>query len=142
MSGAGGSERRCGVANGKGAYGLKPLVELAIAMMTVSAPVPGAAQETSRYENLQILPAEISRAELSEIMLTNLSGLGLPRRANRVCLFCHSGSMEVPSSEWDWASDANPIKLKARVMMGMVHDENGAGDQRHAPVGAREPLCS
>ena len=113
------------MANGKGAYGLKPLVELAIAMMTVSAPVPGAAQETSRYENLQVLPAEISRAELSEIMLTNLSGLGLPRRANRGCLFCHSGSREVPSSEWDWASDANPIKLKARVMMGMVQEING-----------------
>jgi hypothetical protein len=58
-------------------------------------------------------------------MLSNLSGLGLRRRANEGRLFCHSGSMDVPSSEWDWASDDNPMKLKARVMMAMVRNING-----------------
>jgi len=89
------------------------------------APEASSAQESPAYKNLQVLPQYISRAELSEIMLSNLSGLGLRRRANEGCLFCHSGSMDVPSSEWDWASDDNPMKLKERVMMAMVRDING-----------------
>jgi hypothetical protein len=58
-------------------------------------------------------------------MLSNLSGLGLRRRAKEGCLFCRSGSMDVPFSDWDRASADNPMKLKARVMMTTVRDING-----------------
>ena len=100
-------------------------VGLAFALVATWPSTGGVAQEAPQYQNLQVLPENISRSELTDIMLTNLSGLGLPRRANRGCLFCHVGSMDVPASEWDWASDENPMKLKARVMMGMVQEING-----------------
>lgn len=91
------------------------------AILVVAAPSRGAGQE---FTNLQVLPTDISRSELNGIMLDNLQGLGLPRRANEGCLFCHVGSMEVPSIQWDWASDEKPMKRKARAMMLMVRDIN------------------
>lgn len=94
-------------------------------VLLVGAPGGSAwAQDAPIYTNLHVLPQDISRAELSRTMLANLSGLGLRRRANEGCLFCHVGSMEVPASEWDWASDENPMKPKARTMMAMVADIN------------------
>ena len=94
-------------------FGPKLSLGLALALVVAVPPIGGVAQEAPQYQNLQVLPENISRSELTDIMLTNLSGLGLPRRANRGCLFCHVGSMDVPASEWDWASDENPMKLKA-----------------------------
>lgn len=76
------------------------------------------------YENLQVLPQDVSRDELTRAMLANLSGLGLPRRQSEGCLYCHVGHMEQPSDTWDWASDAKPAKVKARAMMAMVNDIN------------------
>ncbi len=72
------------------------------------------------YQNLQVLPSEISRSQLNEIMLGNLRGLGLRRLAGEGCLFCHVGDLERPRTEWDYASDAKPMKEKARVMLAMV----------------------
>ena len=87
---------------------------------------PAAAQTAAPgYTNLQVLPADISRAELGEIMLANLQGLGLPRRANEGCLHCHAGSMDEPRTTWDYASDEKPAKATARVMMAMVREING-----------------
>ena len=57
-------------------------------------------QEDNGYTNLRVLPSDISRAELGQVMLDHLAGLGLPRRAGEGCLHCHSGSLEVPRSEW------------------------------------------
>lgn len=90
------------------------------AMAVVGGVKEAAGQERGAYQNLHVLPETIARAELNSTMLANLSGLGLPRRANEGCLFCHVGSMEVPSSQWNWASDDNPMKVKARTMMAMV----------------------
>ncbi len=82
-----------------------------------------AAQE-ERYRNLEVLPADISRDELNEIMLANLRGLGLPRLGGEGCLFCHEGDMDTPRDQWDYASDAKPTKAKARVMLAMVRAIN------------------
>lgn len=82
------------------------------------------AQDPEGSRNLHVLPDDIPRAELIDIMLENQAALGLPRRANEGCLFCHVGSMDVPSREWDWSSDENPRKATARAMMAMVEDIN------------------
>ncbi len=82
------------------------------------------AQEPT-YKNLQVLPADISEQELDSIMLGNLRGLGLPRLAGEGCLFCHEGDLDTPRTEWDYASDAKPMKAKARVMLAMVRTMNG-----------------
>jgi Photosynthetic reaction centre cytochrome C subunit len=100
------------------------LVVVAAVALAATTARPVAAQERPAYTNLHVLPGDISRSDLRDVMLSNLSGLGLSRRANEGCLFCHVGSMDVPSREWDWASDDNPMKPKARAMMGMVAEIN------------------
>ena len=95
-------------------------------LAAVSLVAGAAAQEPARqYENLQVLPPDVSRDKLGPVMLDNLRGLGLPRRQSEGCLYCHVGDMERPSSTWDWASDAKPEKIKARAMMAMVDEING-----------------
>ncbi len=100
-------------------------------------------QDSPRYKNLQVLPADISRRDLADIMLENQRGLGLPRRQGEGCLYCHVGDMEVPRGEWDYASDAKPEKLRARAMMRMTREINekhlAAIEDRVAP--ALEVTC-
>jgi hypothetical protein len=95
------------------------------------------AQDPPAYTNLKVLPEDISRDELLDVMLGNLRGLGLPRRSGEGCLYCHVGSTETPRSTWDYASDDNPMKAKARVMMEMVAEINEVSlarlDARIAP---------
>lgn len=98
----------------------------AAAYLAVSLILPTAseAQDAALYENLHVLPVDISRGELSEVMLQNLLGLGLPRRQSEGCLYCHVGDMDEPSATWAWASDEKTAKRKARVMMEMVRQIN------------------
>ena len=106
-------------------------------MMSLSAPVLAAQEQQEQYENLQVLPQGISRRALSRIMLENLRGLGLPRRQNQGCLYCHVGDMERPVDTWDFASDEKRTKRTARVMLAMVSEINGqyiaSLDDRVAP---------
>lgn len=92
-----------------------------VGVLVLAAFSVASAQE---YENLRVLPQDVSQDELSQAMLENLRGLGLPRRQNEGCLHCHVGDMERPSDTWDWASDAKPEKVKARAMMVMVNEIN------------------
>lgn len=88
-----------------------------------------AAAEGNVATNLQVLPEEITRSELNQIMLENLAGLGLPRREGEGCLYCHEGSLEVPRAQWNYASDAKIAKRKARSMMAMVREINERLDE-------------
>ncbi|MCZ6659418.1 MAG: c-type cytochrome [Gammaproteobacteria bacterium] len=83
-----------------------------------------AQDRAAQFENLQVLPPDISQNDLGEVMLGNLRGLGLRRLAGEGCLFCHVGDMERPRDTWDYASDDKPTKRKARVMMAMVQAIN------------------
>jgi len=96
---------------------------LATVALLLFIALPATAQE-SKYKNLQVLPPEIPKSELGELMLGNLRGLGLRRLAGEGCLFCHVGDLETPRSQWDYASDEKPMKQKARIMMAMVRDIN------------------
>lgn len=93
-------------------------------------------QEEHLFTNLRVLPKDISKDDLSGIMLESLRGLGLPRRQSQGCLFCHVGDSETPSDSWDFASDAKPEKRKAREMLAMTADINrrlGGLEHRVAP---------
>jgi len=83
-----------------------------------------AVAEDRVFTNLQVLDPDISDQDLSQLMLRNLRGLGLPRRQSQGCLYCHVGSMDIPSDDWNFASDEKITKRKARVMMAMVKDIN------------------
>ena len=102
-------------------YGLCILAFVAVSWH----PRPVLAQDrAAEFENLQVLPPDISQNDLGEVMLGNLRGLGLRRLAGEGCLFCHVGDMEQPRDSWDYASDDKPTKRKARVMMAMVQAIN------------------
>lgn len=102
------------------------LLSLLIALIVLMALPLGVttAQTEGSFRNLKVLPQDITRDELNQIMLGNLLGLGLPRRQSQGCLHCHVGSMEQPVDNWDFASDEKLTKRKARVMMGMVRAMN------------------
>ena len=98
---------------------------------------PVAGQASAIHQNIQALPADISRDELTDVMLGFLQALGLPRRAGAGCLHCHEGNLDVPRSEWNYASDAKPAKHTARRMIEMVRSINAEHlaslEQRKAP---------
>ena len=65
-------------------------------------------------ENLQVLPEDISSAELGATMRGFAMGLGLR------CESCHVGEPGAPLSTFDFASDEKAMKQKARLMLEMV----------------------
>ncbi len=73
----------------------------------------GNAQIPDKFENLQVLPKEISKGKLMGNMRSFVSGLGVR------CQFCHVGEEGQPLSEFDFVSDEKETKKKARVMIQM-----------------------
>ena len=102
--------------------GLLPTLLLLPSSANPSSASPAPAGD---HENLQVLPKDIGRGQLGNLMLDFLSGLGLPRRAGEGCLHCHVGVAGSDRDQWDYASDAKPAKLKARQMLAMVQAING-----------------
>lgn len=103
---------------------------VAVVGLVLGFGVPGGAGAAQEYQNLQVLPADISRDELGETMLGFLRALGLPRRAGEGCLHCHVGSLDVPRAQWPYEADDKPAKATARRMLAMVraiNDEHLAG---------------
>lgn len=74
-------------------------------------------QNKTEYENLQVLPKDITSKQLQHIMVDEFQdGLGVG------CGFCHAkkdGSLLL-----DYASDEKPEKQIARVMMRMTMEIN------------------
>ncbi|MGD8278807.1 MAG: c-type cytochrome [Gemmatimonadota bacterium] len=88
------------------------LAVLAGGLMAMSA--PAAAQIPDTFENLQVLPEDISREELTGIMRGFALALGVR------CQYCHPGNGGQGLQGIDFKSDEDPDKGKARFMMRMV----------------------
>ena len=92
-----------------------------------ATPVP---QEAfSRPRNLKVLPKSIRGEDLTKLMREYEQGLGVP------CGYCHAEDAQ--TKQIDYASDDNPIKQTARVMITMTGDINTKylaqlGDRRYA----------
>jgi len=78
---------------------------------------PAPAAKPPAFKNLKIFPAEIPRERLIEIMRGYTVSLGVK------CTFCHVGE-EGKRETMDFASDANPHKNIARMMMAMTRRLN------------------
>lgn len=83
--------------------------------------------------NIKALPDSISAEQLRSVMRQYSGSLGVR------CVHCHKGEEGKPFSEWDFASDENPNKQRAREMIRMMNDINlhltriePSGDQRVA----------
>ena len=70
-------------------------------------------------KNLKVLSGEFSGRRLGGVMRGFIIGLGVR------CGHCHVGVDGKSLSTFDFASDANPNKNRARVMMRMVEDIKG-----------------
>src|SRR5262245_2255564 len=83
---------------------------------------PLAAQESWRWpehpKNLKVLGPDKAGEKLRPIMTGFTRALGVR------CTYCHVGEEGKPLSTYDFASDANPNKDRAREMLRMLGDIN------------------
>lgn len=84
-----------------------------------------------KAKNLQVLPKDCDAEKLQAIMKGFTRSLGVR------CTHCHVGTEGQPLSTYDFVSDQNPNKDRAREMYRMLGDINGhlkkitpSGDQR------------
>ncbi len=79
--------------------------------------------------NLKVLPKNISQGDIIQLMFRYGQDL------NVQCQFCHAENPQ--TQQVDFASDDNPMKTTARIMIGMLSDINTKylaqiGDRRYA----------
>jgi tetratricopeptide (TPR) repeat protein len=72
-----------------------------------------------RAENLQELPEDFPAENLQAVMRGFTRSLGVR------CSYCHLGEEGQPLSTYDFVSDANPNKDRARAMLRMLGEING-----------------
>jgi tetratricopeptide (TPR) repeat protein len=94
---------------------MKTKTILIAALLLASA---ASAQIPDELTNLKVLPKDISRGELIQVMRGMADGLGLR------CNHCHVGGSETSLEGMDFASDEKELKRTARVMLQMVKDIN------------------
>jgi tetratricopeptide (TPR) repeat protein len=94
----------------------------AVAAAAAAAVRPARAQDSWRWpekpQNIQVLPKDITGAKLSPIMRGFTRSLGVR------CTYCHVGEEGKPLSSYDFVSDANPNKDRAREMYRMLGSVN------------------
>ena len=89
---------------------------LVTALMLVAGAATG--QISDRFQNLQVLPKDIAKSRLVEVMKSFCSALDVR------CVHCHVGAEGAQLSEIDFVSDDNHHKQVTRVMMRMVDEIN------------------
>lgn len=108
----------------------RPALPLLLLAVLLAAPA-AVAQETAapaqqppkwswpeRAENLKVLPADFPPQRLRAVMT------GFSRSLGVRCSHCHMGEEGKPLATYDFASDANPKKAIARLMLEMLGDIN------------------
>jgi tetratricopeptide (TPR) repeat protein len=97
--------------------------------------LPARAQDQWQWpekpSNLQVFPKDWTGARLRPVMIQFTTTLGVR------CSYCHKGEEGKPLSTYDFASDENPNKDRAREMLRMLTDINAhlqkiqpSGDKR------------
>lgn len=96
------------------------LALFSITSAVMSPPVAGQNQWSwpERPANLKVLPQDWSGPRLRPVMTGFTRALGVR------CSYCHTGEEGKPLSTYDFASDTNPNKERAREMLRMVGSIN------------------
>jgi len=91
---------------------------LGILSVTASFTIPARAQDQwtwpEKPKNLQVFPKDWSGTRLRPVMVGFTRALGVR------CSYCHKGEEGKPLSTFDFASDENPNKNRAREMYKML----------------------
>ena len=92
------------------------------ALLTLALATAAQAQIPEKFENLEVLPKDITRADLTQVMRSFAMGLGVR------CQYCHTvkpGATNPNQLEsLDFKSDDKVEKKKARIMMKMTRTIN------------------
>jgi len=106
-------------------------VAIVLGVGALSAQGPPAWDWPEKPKNLQVLPKDWPGSRLRPVMTGFTNALGVR------CEHCHVGEAGQPLATFDFASDANPNKNRARAMLKMLGDIGTAlkaiepsGDQR------------
>ena len=95
-------------------------ISLLLGLAVLCFSIPSWAQDhwswPEKAKNLKVLPKDISKDNLRDAMHGFSRGLGVH------CAHCHEGEEGKPLSTYDFASDKNPNKDRAREMMRMLGD--------------------
>jgi len=105
------------VLNGPGRAALFFLLTVVIPTTAVLA--QGFSPWSAKPKNLQVLPKDWDGQRLRPVMIGFTNSLGVR------CVHCHVGEEGKPLSTFDFVSDANPNKDRAREMYRMLGDING-----------------
>jgi tetratricopeptide (TPR) repeat protein len=90
----------------------------ALVVASAASPALLAAQQEAP-QNLQVLPKDMPRSQVTQVMRSFTQALGMR------CSSCHVGEEGQPLSTYDFASDDKAMKVKAREMLRMVGAING-----------------
>lgn len=97
----------------------KPILTLTALLIIPAFATPLEAQfPPDSFQNLQVLPEDITFRELIGTMRGFASALGVR------CQYCHVGEANQPLSQFDFPSDEKATKRKARVMLRMLNHIN------------------
>jgi photosynthetic reaction center cytochrome c subunit len=91
---------------------------LSLLLICLVSPAPSRAELPATFQNLQVFPKDIKKADLVEEMKRFSFATGLR------CEGCHAGKGGDSLEEMDWASDAKEEKRTARAMLKMVRAIN------------------
>lgn len=106
------------------------LASFALAAAAMLAHAQQAQTAAAATSNLRVLPATLSKEDVRLLMKRYERDLGVS------CSYCHVEDRE--TSVIDYASDDNPRKHTARLMIAMLEDINGkhlaqlGGDRRYS----------
>ena len=90
---------------------------IALFMLSLVQVSAAYAQIPDKFTNLRVLPKDIGKRDLINMMKGATQGLGVR------CTFCHVGEGD-DLSTFDFAADEKSHKVKARVMFSMVKQIN------------------
>lgn len=93
-----------------------------IILLTILSPPLACGQQTwswpEKPSNLQVLPKDWPGSRLQPVMIGFTRALGVR------CSYCHKGEEGKPLSTYDFPSDENPNKNRAREMLKMLESIN------------------
>lgn len=99
-------------------FAIAALASAIRAQTPAPAPQQNAWQWPEKLSNLQFFPKDWTGARLRPVMIQFTRTLGVR------CSYCHKGIEGQPLSTYDFASDENPNKERARLMLHMLKDIN------------------
>src|SRR6188474_1049494 len=91
---------------------------LVVGLILVCTASAAAAQIPDQFKNLQVLPKDIAKRDLVDMMRGFCTSLGVR------CTHCHVGEEGKPLETYDFAADTKDPKKTARVMLQMVQAVN------------------